>query len=66
MFRIINGKVNQLIEVEIQVVAALEIIENGQPVRRFLPLELERNKISLFPTNWTVVHPIDELSPIKT
>ncbi len=65
MFRIINGKVNQLIEVEIQVVVALQIIENGQPVRRFLPLELERNKISLFPTNWTVVHPIDELSPIK-
>jgi inward rectifier potassium channel len=65
MFRIINGKVNQLIEVEIQVVAALHVDENGQTARRFLPLELERNKISLFPTNWTVVHPIDENSPLK-
>ncbi len=65
MFRIINGKVNQLIEVEIQVVVALRVTENGQAVRRFLPLELERSRISLFPTNWTVVHPIDESSPIK-
>ncbi len=64
MFRIINGKVNQLIEVEIQVVVSLRVIENGIPVRRYLPLVLERSKISLFPTNWTIVHPIDENSPI--
>ncbi len=64
MFRIINGKVNQLIEVEVQVVIALRMIENGLAVRRFLPLELERSKISLFPTNWTIVHPIDESSPL--
>lgn len=64
MFRIINGKVNQLIEVEVQVIVALKVMENGQAVRRFLPLELERNKIALFPTNWTIVHPIEESSPI--
>lgn len=65
MFRIINGKVNQLIEVEIQVVAAIHVNENGQTVRRYLPLDLERNRISLFPTNWTIVHPIDENSPLR-
>lgn len=64
MFRIINGKVNQLIEVEVQVVAAIHVVENGQTARRYLPLELERNRISLFPTNWTIVHPIDESSPL--
>jgi inward rectifier potassium channel len=64
MFRIINGKVNQLIEVEVQVVVALRVMEKGVPIRRFSALDLERSKISLFPTNWTIVHPIDEKSPL--
>jgi inward rectifier potassium channel len=32
--------------------------------RRFVTLVLERSKINLFPTSWTVVHPIDETSPL--
>lgn len=32
--------------------------------RRFAGLSLERAKIHLFPFNWTVVHPIDETSPL--
>ena len=27
-------------------------------------LDLERNKVSFFPTNWTLVHPITEKSPL--
>ncbi|MBV9217325.1 MAG: hypothetical protein JO053_14240 [Acidobacteria bacterium] len=64
MFRLVNGRSNQLIEVEIKVMFARFLDENGQAVRRFDFLELERNKVAFFPLSWTVVHPIDERSPM--
>jgi inward rectifier potassium channel len=39
--------------------------ENGRTVRRFDLLELERNKVTFFPLSWTVVHPIDDDSPLR-
>ena len=36
----------------------------GDGVRNFYPLSLERDKIMFFPSSWTVVHPIDENSPL--
>jgi len=32
--------------------------------RRFYPLTLERTQVTFFPLTWTVVHPIDESSPL--
>jgi inward rectifier potassium channel len=38
---------------------------NGQtPERKFSNLTLERDTVLLFPLTWTVVHPIDESSPL--
>jgi inward rectifier potassium channel len=37
---------------------------DGKKIRRFYPLDLERSKIGLLSLSWTVVHPIDEHSPI--
>jgi inward rectifier potassium channel len=62
MFRFVNRRSNQLIEVEATVV--LSFNEGEATSRRFVTLALERNKINLFPTSWTVVHPIDEASPL--
>lgn len=64
MFRIANKRTNQLIEVEVQVVVALNVQEDERLVRRFFELELERKKVNFFPLSWTIVHPIDEKSPI--
>ena len=64
MFRIVNGRNNQLIEVEVKVLFAHFENENGRSVRRFDFLELEREKVTFFPLAWTVVHPIDESSPL--
>lgn len=36
----------------------------GQRVRRFYPLALERSRVTFFPTSWTVVHPITSSSPL--
>jgi inward rectifier potassium channel len=62
MFRFVNRRSNQLIEVEATV--SLAFNDAGVGTRRFVTLPLERNKINLFPANWTVVHPIDAASPL--
>ncbi len=62
MFRLTNMRRNQLIEVEVDVNIGFINPETG--MRNFLPLNLERRKINLFPTSWTIVHPIDEMSPL--
>lgn len=62
MFRLVNMRSNQLIEVEATVSLSMDDPDTGG--RRFFMLTLERNKIHLFPSSWTVVHPIDENSPL--
>lgn len=64
MFRMVNGRSNQLIEVEIQVLFARFVEIDGKITRRFDFLELERNRVSFFPLAWTIVHPIDDRSPM--
>jgi len=64
MFRIVNGRNNQLIEVGAVVTFARFVNENGRVVRRFDVLDLERRKVTFFPLAWTVVHPINEKSPM--
>jgi inward rectifier potassium channel len=56
MFRIVNKRRNQLIEVEADVTVGYNIPQTGK--RGFVKLELERSQINLFPSNWTIVHPI--------
>ncbi len=63
MFRIVNERKNQLIEVE----SALSISmrdESNPKNRKFFNLKLELTKINFFPLSWTIVHPIDESSPL--
>lgn len=64
MFRLVNNRNSQLIEVRAQVMYARFVEENGQRVRRFDVLNLERERVSFLPLGWTVVHPIDEDSPL--
>ncbi len=62
MFRIANAKQNELIEIEAQLVVTMKNLQTN--TRAFLPLSLERVKINFLALNWTIVHPIDENSPI--
>jgi inward rectifier potassium channel len=63
-FRLLNGRDNELLEVHVSVI--LSRFESGGAgrQRRFYQLELERSLVTFFPLNWTVVHPIDERSPL--
>ncbi len=66
MFRFASYKDNHIMtNVEIKLTIALRSEENGKPVYNFYSLPLERNKVDSLPMNWTVVHPIDESSPIQ-
>lgn len=64
MFRLVNNRNSQLIEVKTQVLFARFVEENGTLVRRFNVLKLERETVTFMPLSWTVVHPIDEDSPL--
>ncbi len=64
MFRLVNSRKNQLIEVNVQVAFSRFCDEDGRTVRKFDLLKLERERVSFFPLAWTVVHPIDETSPL--
>ena len=65
MFRIINERSNQLIDVEVEVsLSRLETKPDGTRARRYYGLPLERRKVAFFPNNWTLVHPIQPDSPL--
>ncbi|MEL7530995.1 MAG: ion channel, partial [Bacteroidota bacterium] len=64
MFRIVNRRSNQLIDLSIKVVLMMYEMEEGVDKMKFYNLELERNHVNLFPLTWTIVHPVDKESPL--
>ena len=65
MFRCANMRINQLIDVTATVtLSRLEQSSTGEKVRKFYPLELERDSVTFFHLSWTVVHPVSETSPL--
>ncbi len=64
MFRIANRRRNELVEVSAKVIFARMERRDGRPTRRFAELTLERHRVTIFPLSWTIVHPIDEASPL--
>jgi len=65
MFRIVNARKNQILELSAQVHFSYITNEGGKRQRRFHKLELERDLIPFFPLSWTIVHPIDKNSPLS-
>ncbi|HEX3555957.1 MAG TPA: ion channel [Thermoanaerobaculia bacterium] len=63
-FRIANARSNELVQVEARVMLT-RLRPDGRGGREFLPLKLEREKVVFFPLSWTIVHPIDEESPLR-
>ena len=53
-----------LTDVSVQVNLAMLSSENGNANYRYYELPLERSRIENLPMNWTVVHPINESSPL--
>jgi len=64
MFRMAPYKNNLLSEAEVKINLAMQIEENGKMMNRFYNLDLEISKINALALSWTIVHPIDEKSPL--
>jgi inward rectifier potassium channel len=65
MFRLANQRRSTLIDLQVEVNFSYNEDVDGKPVRRFVQLELERKRVSILSLNWTVVHPVDDNSPLK-
>ena len=64
MFRISPYKNNSLSEAEVKVTMALEADEDGKKTNKFYNLDVEISKINALALSWTIVHPINEQSPL--
>jgi inward rectifier potassium channel len=63
-FRIVNLRPNILMDLEANMVMMTVEGPPGQMKRQFQTLKLERNGVYFLPLTWTIVHPIDETSPL--
>jgi len=64
-FRVANARRNELIDVAAKVLFTKFETVDGVRTRRYYPLPLERERVTFLPLTWTVVHPIDEKSPLR-
>lgn len=64
-FRITNGRSNEIIEMGARIVLTRFEQIDGHYTRRYYNLVLERDKVAFLPLSWTIVHPIDESSPLN-
>jgi inward rectifier potassium channel len=65
MFRVASYKENHhLTNADATVNVGFTVLEDNNPVFRFYNLELELPHIESLSMNWTIVHPIDEKSPL--
>ena len=64
MFRVANSRDNILMEMEANAMMTYLDKSDSRYIRRYYPLKLEIKFIYFFPLPWTIVHPIDEDSPL--
>jgi inward rectifier potassium channel len=64
MFRMVPFKNNHLTEAEVKMQLALRIHDGKTERNEFYPLAVEFSRINVLVLNWTVVHPLNEESPM--
>ncbi|HTK95883.1 MAG TPA: ion channel, partial [Terriglobales bacterium] len=64
MFRVVNSRNTQIIDLRAKIVFTRFEEKNGVRMRQYYSLSLERPSVVFIPLSWTVVHPIEESSPL--
>ena len=65
MFRVANTRKTQLMEMHARLMLSVLEKEGDTYQRRYYDLKLERKSVLFFPLSWTIVHYIDEESPLN-
>jgi inward rectifier potassium channel len=63
-FRVVNQRANTIMELEASAILMTVVGPPGKLRREFTPLKLERRTVYFLALTWTIVHPIDEQSPL--
>ncbi len=63
-FRIVNERASQILDLHARLIMSRLELDSVGLKRKFHGLKLERDQVMFFPLNWTIVHPIDEKSPL--
>jgi inward rectifier potassium channel len=63
-FRIANERTNHLLDMQARVLYSRMETVGGRRTRTFDMLTLQRDRVMFFPLHWTIVHAIDESSPL--
>ena len=66
LIRMANIKRNQLLKVDASVILMMRIERNGVKQNVFYDLKLEQENIAMLLLTWTMVHIIDDDSPLNT
>lgn len=64
MYRMVPYTKNYLVNVEVKITMALRVEEDGQLKNKFFDLPLEIAKANTLTANWTLVHVVNENSPL--
>jgi inward rectifier potassium channel len=66
MFRIVNQRSSQLVDLQAKVLLSRRKRDGATSAdREFVTLQLERDSVVFFPLAWTIVHPITDTSPLR-
>ena len=63
-FRVVNRRSNSIMELDAKVLLMTVEPVEGKLQRNYKQLKLERPQVLFLPLTWTIVHPIDQDSPI--
>jgi inward rectifier potassium channel len=65
MFRFASIKESHsLTDISVKLSIGMQVLENDKPEYKFYNLDLERERVDSLPMNFTVVHPINDKSPL--
>jgi inward rectifier potassium channel len=64
MLRLVSYKNTTLTDAEAKITLGMIVMENGKKINKFFQLPLEYDRVNALTLSWTLVHPIDENSPL--
>lgn len=65
MLRLANQRGNRIVDASAQLtILRSEVSSEGHRMRRFHDLDIVRNKVPILQLTWTIMHPIDDKSPL--